>query len=558
MRLIRVLVALFVAGSIGLMTGVAVGAQLPSIALSLTPATLTLGPAEMAQVIVVARIPVADLESITLSSFSDMEVAVQIADPVRSQPPLQGDQIWEVTLTRPGEGQPTGKVYFRANYQLRQSDGRLLPGVVVASLDVQERVPDPIENVITAKLETTLDTLQDRQTRQAFVVVRNISDVPVTVTQITAWPMPDVTTTVEDLHGGVLLDPQQAHPIALTLTAGDSVQPGKHLLVIRADAEWKRGGRPMTGSLVLNHEFEASAFGESAILQVMGIPALLFLPGFLFVITLVLLVRWSWKTQLLGLELDFKKPDFLWAAVTVSLLVVVLYPWLTGPFLSWLLRRPMTSRNLIQRYGFDDIVLLWFGAVLTGILCWVLGSSIYWLVGFVKKKLAERRERLEREEKDRLDEEARQEQARLAEQERLRRDSLVPTVSDLPLGALKKIAANNGWLNLKALKYTKDSKEQTVFPLPCPAQYAEKGKIWVAPNIVVETVNDKVDRERSNLSANPEDFGALIAQLEEHEKAGVPSLDWERSGALISGPTLVDEGDTSEEKGTGSVFWPLL
>ena len=272
----------------------------------------------------------ADVESIVLSSFSDMEVAVQIADPVRSQPPLQGDQIWEVTLTRSGKGQPTGKVYFRAEYQQRQSDGRLLPGVASASLDVQERVPDPLEEVITAIMKTTLDTLQDNQARQVFVVVTNISHVPVTVTHIEAWPIPFVTTTVEDLDGGVRLDPQEAHPFALILTAEDQVQPGKHLLVVRVDAEWERGGRPMAGSLVLNQEFEASAFGESAILQVMGIPSLLFLPGFLFVTTLILLVGWYPKKKLLSLVLDLCKPDFLWCAVTFSLLVVVLFPWLTG------------------------------------------------------------------------------------------------------------------------------------------------------------------------------------------------------------------------------------
>ena len=171
MRFIRVLVALFVVGSIGLLAGVPVCAQLPTITLSPTPAIVTLGPAETAQVIVVARIPVAGVESITLSSFSDMDVAVEIADPVRNQPPLQGDQAWEVTLTRSGKGQSSGKVYFRAEYQLRQSDGQLLPGVVLASVDIQERTPDPAPT-ITLSLTPATVTTSPAETAQVVVVAR--------------------------------------------------------------------------------------------------------------------------------------------------------------------------------------------------------------------------------------------------------------------------------------------------------------------------------------------------------------------------------------------------
>ena len=515
----------------------------PTITLSLTPDTVALSPAETAQVVVVARIPVEDVESIALSSFSDMEVGVEIADPVRSELPLQGDQVWEVTLTRSGKGQPTGKVYFSAEYQQRQSDGRLLPGVVSASLDIQERVPDPIEEVITAKLETSLDTLQDQQTRQVFVVVSNISDVPVTVTRIETWPISHVTTTVEDLDGGVRLDPQEAHPFALILTADDQVQPGKHLLVVRVDAEWERGGRPMAGSLVLNQEFEASAFGESAILQVMGIPSLLFLPGFLFVTTLILLWgRWYPKEKLLGLELDFRKADFLWAAVTLSLVVVVLYPWLTGSFLPWLLRRPMDSRNLLQGYGFDDIVGLWLGAVLTGFLLWLVGNCLRWLWGLGKKLL----DWLERRKQAELDEQDRQERARL-----------VPATEDRPLDALKKIAANELWLgDVEAFKFKKGNKEQTVFQLPCPDQFAEPGKVWVAPGMDPKSDDDAALEDLSALAGDAENFGQLIAKLEEFENAGTVSLEWDSSGSLVSKPTPVDEGDITE-KVTGEYFWPL-
>jgi hypothetical protein len=506
-------------------------AETPGITLSVTPDSLALAPGETARVLVAASLPLTTTQAITLSAFTAADLAIDIANPTRDRP-AQGDVAWAVTLTRTGPGSRAGKVYFQAETQALE-DGARLPGVTTATLDVQERIPKPIDQVISASLETNLDSIQDRQTRQAFVVVKNISSVPVTVTQLTAWPIPGITPTTQDVGAGYRLEPQQSRPFTLTVTAGESVQTGKQLLVVQVDAAWLMDGQRTTGSLVLNQEFQVGVFGESAILQATGIPSLMLLPGFLFLITLVLTVKWTWKKTLL--ELDFKKPEFWYIAVTLSLLTVWLYPALTGPFLSWLLGRPMTSHDLLQSYGFSDILLLWLGAVLIGLLAWAIGSTVLFIAIQVRQAQAAAR----------------------ADQERQRRLMLVPVAGDDPIVTLRKIANNQKGLDLREVRYTQDKKEQLVFELP--SGYPEAGLTWVAPRIRLtwRKDDDKAKDKFEDLTGNTEDIRPLLHQLEAWQDPTDPliELDWDKSGALIKAPEKVAENQVGDVPPTGDTFF---
>lgn len=522
MRAIQVFITLLGALWIGLVTAAVVFAESPPLTLSVTPDAVVLAPGEAAQDIVTAKISITTVQSITLTAFADATVDVTINAPERTRPPLRGDVVWTVTITRSNTGRPAGKVYFRADYQMKESDGQLVPGVTTAPLDIQERIPDTIDKVVTANLETALETLQDQQSRQVFVVVKNISNVPVTVTHIKVWPIPRITTAVEELGTGFRLEPQQSNPFSMTLTAGDAVQSGKHLLIVRVDIEWEKAGQRTTGSLVLDKDFTVGVFGESAILQVTTIPSVMFLPGFLFVTTLVLLVKWSWHKPLL--DLDFKKPEFWFVAVTISLIAILLYPLLTGPFLSFLLRRPMSSRDYLQGYGFNDILLLWLGAVLLGLFVWVAGSTTVWLGLKGRNALVVFR----------------------AWRERTRRTALVPSEDDSPLVILRKIANNQKGFDLRQVKYPGGDASQYVFVLP--SGFPEPGKIWVVPRIRLQwrKATDRFKDEFDVLKSNEQDTRTLIRTLERwlDPRDPVVELDWDRSGAHIRQPKLVEQNQT--------------
>ncbi len=125
MRAIHVLLTLLAALGIGLVVAVNVYAESPALALSVTPNVVTLAPAETAQSVVTARIPITTVQSITLTAFADATVDVAINDPARTGPSLRGDVAWTVAITRSNTGRPAGKVYFRADYQTKESDGQL-------------------------------------------------------------------------------------------------------------------------------------------------------------------------------------------------------------------------------------------------------------------------------------------------------------------------------------------------------------------------------------------------------------------------------------------------
>jgi hypothetical protein len=518
---------------IGLAMATVAYAQTSVLSLAVTPNSIALNPGEAAQVIVVANIPVTTVQSVTLTAFTHAGAVVSIQDPAHSRQPLQGDLTWTITITRADPGSPTGKVFLRANYLMQTGGGPVVAGVSTASVEIQDRVQEAMDKVVIANLETALDSIQDLQSRQAFVVVKNISRVPITVTRIVAWPIPMITSTVQDLGSGYPLAPQETHPFTMTLNAGDAVQTGKHLLVVQMDAEWTLNGQRMTGSTVLNKEFQAGVFGESAILQATGIPSLMLLPGFLFLITLTLIVKYTWKKSLL--DLDFKKPEFWYIAITISLLAVWGYPTLTGPFLSRVLGQPMSSRDLLQGYGFNDILLLWLGAVVFGLLVWAVGSTLLYMALKVREAQAADR----------------------ARQERQRRERLIPTRNDLPLIILRKIANNRKGLDLEQKRYIRGNESQPVFVLP--TGYPEEGKVWVAPRIKInwrnadEEQKDQLDKAR----ADAQSIRDLIDMLEEWQNRQDPivELGWDKAGPLIRGPEQVDETQVKEMPITGDSFF---
>jgi hypothetical protein len=454
-----------------------------------------------------------------LTAFTDAAVKLEIDELKRSQPPLRGDLAWKVSISPSATGRPTGKIYFRADYQIKESDGQLVPGIIMTTLDIQERVPDTIDKVVTASLETGIENFQDQQARQVFVVVKNISNVPMTVTGIHAWSPPDITPTVENLGPGLRLEPQQSNPFMMTLTASDAIQSGKHLLVVRVDAEWDKAGQHTKGSIVLNKDFTVSVFGESAILQATTIPSVMLLPGFLLVATLIMLVRWSWKKTIL--DLDFKKPEFYVIAITISLVIIAFYPQITGPLLTVLYRRPMSSRNYLQSYGFNDILLLWLGAVVLGVLIWVIGSAGFWLFqwGFNHVK------------------------AFLDKREREKQMALVPFPKDSPLITLRKIANNQGGSDLQQAHYPLGDQASSVFILP--SGFPEPDKVWVAPRIRLQwrKDNDSLKDELDRLLSQPRSMRELVEKLEAWVNPLDPviDLDWERTKGLVKSPTLVYE-----------------
>lgn len=526
----KVIIALIVwLGGLGigcLAIGVAQAQEQASATMSITPNTVALAPGEIAQTWVIATIPMTNVQSITLTAFSEAGVEVAIDKPIRSGSSLWGDLVWTVTITRLTTGRPTGSVQFLAEYRKKEGNGQVVPGTLTTSLTIQERLPKTIDQVVTANIESSLETLQDRQSQQAFVVVKNLSNIPVKVTGITAAPIPRITTAVEKLgNDGFQLEPQQSYPFSMTLRAGDAVQSGKHLLVVRVDVTWEEANQQTAGSLVLDKEFNAGVFGESAILEATSIPSLMLLPGFLFVTALILLTQWAWGKS--PLKLDFKEPAFWFVAVTVSLFTLWFYPWITtaiGPILSWLTGIPISTRDYFQAYGFTDIFLLWVFALTSAIVLWAGVSSLILLGSGIVEGIQYLRRRREQQQ----------------------RALLNPKEGDAEIMILRKISHNQTSFDLQEVSFLKD-RTNKIFKLP--AGFPEPGKVWIAPRIVIHwrKRDGKLRAEVEELKNDVTKVRPLLEKLETLLDPADPivELKWQ-TGLAIDGPKLVDEDEIEE------------
>jgi hypothetical protein len=481
--------------------GAAEAQQIPLVTLSVFPDTVSLGAGEGASIIVTSRLPVTTVQAITLSTSSQPRLTLRPAEAVYRAPP-RGDIAWTVQMTREVSGRATGLVFLRADYVIQEQDGSLTPGVVVTSLQVNERLPDPIDKIVTGSLETAADSLQEQRTRVVYVIIKNIGTTPVAVDKLEVKPPPDVTPTIQ-ITLPKTIPPQGALSTPITLKVGNSVQPGKHLLLAQADMSWEQGGQTTTGSLVLTKEIGVSVFLEEPLAQAVQIPSLLLVPGFLALATFVFLIKARTGQPPFGLE--FKSFEFIGFAIFLSLIIITLiYPFLAlTQLLKWFgIEGP---RNLIISYGFLDIVALWTLGLLLGVIAWVL----VWGVGWERTR--------RREEK---------------------RRAATPTQDDEPLDVLDRLLLHKRAQPLAVVTYTPVPNGQ-FYRLP-----SADGNTWIAPRIEVKPLNGNSLQGLNLNPKTPKELITLISLLRQRREPPNPSLDldWKTQGA-VNGPITVDLGE---------------
>ncbi len=505
-----------------------VRAQTAQVSLSVTPATLQLAPNEQGNVLVVARLGDVTAQDLKLDYFAGPTLAVEIVQPERAGA-QRGDVAWRVNLTHAASGRANGQVFFVATFTTRNARNEPIPNVLTTTLDIQERAPASLETVLDAKLETALDNIQDQKTRTVFVILTNKATIPVTVTKIIPSEIPHFHLTPQELGSGIVLQPQETRPFTVTVTALDQVEIGKQLLVVQTNATWEKEGQRVDGSLVLSKEFQVGVFGEQEILTATAIPSFFLLPGFLFVITSLLLLKWSWKKE--PIPLNLKEPQFWIFGITLSLLAVILYPILTRIILSLLYRREVDGRNLLQGYGFTDILYLWLGAVILAILLWAILSAMVIAVRWLKRFFREHYARTH-----------------------------YAAVSDTPLTLLRKLDNHNLGFALDQVEFKRNGKTQIVFTLPRELG-APDGKRWVLPAARVVIQGEGARERKQIFSAQLEqaDNARALENLLRTWGEKIANVEWEQANAdaLVREPILVETTETQEIRNARQSFLAL-
>ncbi len=477
----------------------------PPVSLSVTPSSVELAQNQKIQLVVVATIPVTTVRAISLTAFTDVGIATIIhADAPPASP--RGAVTWLVDVQAVGSGPRAGTLYFRADY-MYQVDSALVPGIAFAQVTVQARQLDPLSSILDAQIDTTLETLKDQQTGQAYLRISNLTDVPITITDIElsvpSFLSPTVTPALP-----ITLQARQTRALEYQFRAQDAVVPGKHLLVYQVQAEWTRNANQVQGSLVVTRSLSFEVIGQEFV-SFAQIPSLLLLPGIIAVAMFIVLYRRAYPKTDPGFDLT--KPEFWLAAVLVSMLALLVYTPLTT-WLAQLLPGVIVPRNYLQAYGLRDLIALWLGAMLFGLLVWAIWGSI--------KRWQERREA-----------------------ERLK--GLQISQVDTPADVLRVLGNYNASLNLQPVKYVKQAQGQPaqiqqVFRLPVTSSDATK--TWVMPQIRVfwQMPTDEFKNELSSALRQKKNPRALANVLEKIGNADAATVDWDQTQELRN-PALVDK-----------------
>lgn len=481
-------------------------AAVPEVEVELVPTSVKLPSEGDVEVLVVARNPVTHtLRDVRLSSFTDAGVNVTVEAPASNVLVPYGALAWTLRLSQADEGPVGGTVHVRIDYLwVAEDQGRDVPGVVHDSLEVTARQPEPAEEVAQVRVETAVTSLMQHRPAMVCLVVTNVSDLPLQVTEISARGPEFVTFAELEPTAGVTLAPREARAFPFEVGATGTVRPGKHLLMYEVAYQWRKAGSMRTGTAIATHEVQVGVLGESEILTVLGVPSFLVLPGFLTVMTVGLL----WRFRAPGsreFPLKAKEAEFWVVAITLSLFAALIYPVVTG----W----RGEPRSYLEGYGLGDVMQVWFGSVLLGTVGYLAAATGLNLRGRVARLYWARRR---------------------------------PSPADSPVIVLRKLHRQGLGVTLPQVTVEVEGAVQQAFVLE--QAKADRETMWVGPSMVVnwapgadnelrKKVHDQLAAARGTswlgrLLRRNKGTAGLANLLEDGEKEGALRVMWKRTGRL--------------------------
>jgi hypothetical protein len=237
--------------------------------------------------------------------------------------------------------------------------------------------------------------------------------------------------------------------------------------------------------------------GESDLLKMVGIPSLLFLPGFLMLSTFLFL----WTRAASGTRADpaFNLPESALISITLSLIAAKTYPWITGA-----IHHP---RDYLQGgYGLQDVFQLWFGSVCLGAIAWIAAAGGVSIQGRIRR-----------------------------ERQKVQRASIIPIDTDSPVQILNKMTRNGIKFPLPQVDVLRSGTRNRCF-LIFPA-VGEPPTTWVAPAIILRRKKDVSPERDSEIERAARDSPAALAKVLQDANDAWES-GWSKVGS-ISGPTSV-------------------
>lgn len=431
-----------------------------------------------------------------------------------------------------------GKIYFLIDYQ----KGVGISKVASTILEVKSYSEKKIEELADLKLKTTSEILNENRSALAYLIVKNKSYFPIRIKQVVPSGPSFILfkdssnssasyTQNQPINIEKDISPNTTYSIPIDVKAGQQIKPGKHTILFDVQLKWKQNGEDQLGTLILEKELIVGVFGEPAILELLKVPSLFILPGFLVLMTFRQLWIWHWcRANDADAEFVLKsdRPEFWFFGVFISLAIAVFY-------------NLILKKNYLEEYGTNDIFVLWVYSICLGLifyLIWSLGQN-WWKqqitlnakddpITILKKlhrcKLSAFLDRVKFEGKE-------------------RNGFLVA-----PIGSL--IEKTHWVIPPIALKY---QEPQALIDLPENAGWRPNIERWVKKNIVykiIGTPQANFEQLKSKIEAQrqqQEHANELAKLLQEGQRRGFLSFSWDNLGWIKQPTESTQFGDRLQQ-----------
>jgi hypothetical protein len=496
-----------------------------TVSLQTFPKQLALAGGEHQQVLAVISIDGDSVRNVRLIARPGLGVSAVVGKVPVIPEGFHGDVTWPVTITKANDGRGSSDITLEADYT-SGNPPKERSGAAFATLTVTLKSRPKAEEVVVGTIEASFDKLAERRPQTIHLTLSNISDVPVTITGISASlpdfvtisgpgaapssPLPKGWSGLPVAAGSSTILPRQQFigRYQLEIPPNAQVLSGKYLLLVRADVQYKRDGYKTLGTIVAKKEFQVGVLGEDEFVGITSVPFLV-LPGFVFITTAAILLSRGWPRW--QIALDYKKPEYYFLSIVSAFGFIFLYaaisPWVYK--VVWHVQ--MGPRDTFSGYSLADIINVWLLAISAALFPWIFIFGLYSLIvrsiAFVQKKK-------------------------------------IPKPGDTPEVLLHKLSLAGKTFDLPEV--TVGGQNYWEIPLLSP----DPAKEWVARRIEVRFVNrnDAIEAELDEAVGKTDAPEELRETLNKYKDRIVASWGQE------IGPQLVDKKDVQPKQGGRDPF----
>ena len=360
------------------------------VTIQFTPDSLEILPGgEATTNLLITNSSSSEIKNIRLDYDEPEQAALEVMPKSLDSLPAGNSAAIQVKIKNTSDFSSPKKVYFQISYQF-QSAPDAAESTAIQFVPLTLNPAAITAAVLKVSAATSGEEISETQPGDIYLSIENDSSQNAEINQIKT----DCSKCgVENPENEVSIQTDQEFPIKLApydsilvhyrviLKGQSAVKPGKLLTAFNIEAYLPESKREI--SAALSQTVTLGVMGESEIVKLLGIPSLLFLPGFLMLATMILMAKVlpikRNGTQILPevftLVSDAKNIYFWLISISLSILCVYFYPKITSGLavIGWV----SGSRNLLVGYGLTDLFVLWVGSVLVGFLIIVIIRLVF-------------------------------------------------------------------------------------------------------------------------------------------------------------------------------------